>query len=161
MPLSSSLFKRVLLSTGLSLSLLSASLAIPAEPAAAASYSQSVKAQHIISTGSAYMGTPYKFGARSGVTYQFDCSSFVQYIFKANGISLPRTSRSQAHSGYWVARGNLQPGDLVFFKVPVSHVAVYIGNGKILHTYGKPGVTISNLNSGYWNRHYNTARRVI
>lgn len=158
---SSSLFKRILLSSGLSLSLLAASVTVPAEPAAAASYSQSVKAQHIISTGLAYKGTPYKFGAKSGVTYQFDCSSFVQYIFKANGISLPRTSRSQAHAGYWVAKNNLQPGDLVFFKHPVSHVAVYIGNGKILHTYGKPGVTISNLNGGYWERHYNTARRVI
>ncbi len=161
MQVTSSWFKRVLLTSGFSLSLLTAAAVAPAVPAEAATYSQSLKAQHIISTGMAYMGTPYQYGARSGTTYQFDCSSFVQYIYKANGISLPRTSIRQAYTGMWVAKSNLQPGDLIFFKVPVSHVAVYMGNGKILHTYGKPGVTISNLNSSYWQRHYNTARRVI
>jgi hypothetical protein len=60
-----------------------------------------------------------------------------------------------------VSRSNLRPGDLVFFYSPVSHVAIYIGNGKILHTWGKPGVTISNLNYGWWDDHYRTARRVI
>lgn len=59
-------------------------------------------------------------------------------------------------------------GDLVFFSSGsratgknVTHVAVYAGNGKILHTYGKPGVTVSDLNSGTWKKTYLKARRVL
>jgi hypothetical protein len=63
--------------------------------------------------------------------------------------------------GTFVPRDHLQPGDLVFFYSPVHHVAIYMGNGKIIHTYGKPGVTITDLNSGWWSSHYNTARRVL
>ncbi|MDF2664082.1 MAG: hydrolase, partial [Paenibacillus sp.] len=52
-------------------------------------------------------------------------------------------------------------GDLVFFYSPIHHVGIYIGNGKVMHTYGKPGVTISSINSGWWKDHYTTARRVL
>jgi cell wall-associated NlpC family hydrolase len=107
------------------------------------------------------MGVPYKFGAPSGSTRAFDCSSFTQYVYKKNGISLPRTSIAQSKVGRYVSRSNLQPGDLVFFYSPIHHVAIYIGNGKILHTYGAPGVTISSLNSSWWSSHYTTARRVL
>jgi hypothetical protein len=82
-------------------------------------------------------------------------------VYRLNGVSLPRSSRQQSTAGEHVSRSNLQPGDLVFFYSPIHHVAIYIGNGKILHTYGKPGVTISDLNSGWWSSHYATARRVL
>ena len=119
-------------------------------------------AQKIIATGERYMGVPYNFGAKTGNTSSFDCSSFVQTIYGMYGIKVPRLAGQQSHAGVFVARKNLKPGDLVFFyKVPQMHVAIYIGNGKILHTYGKPGVTISNFNSGWWYNHFTTARRVI
>lgn len=147
----------------LSLSIATAGLAGASTPTAhAATYTSSTaKAASIISTGKKYMGVRYVFGAKSGRTNAFDCSSFTQYVYKVNGIYLPRSSKQQAKTGRYVPRSQLKPGDLVFFYSPIHHVAIYIGNGKILHTYGKPGVTISNLNYGWWSKHYTTARRVI
>jgi len=129
--------------------------------AAAATASQ---ANSIINIGDNYLGVPYRFGAPSGVTRVFDCSSFTQYVFKkAAGISLPRTSKAQSKVGSYVARSNLKKGDLVFFRTTgkgVNHVAIYAGNNRILHTYGKGGVRFSSLSESHWNSHYLTARRV-
>ncbi|TMV50363.1 NlpC/P60 family protein [Paenibacillus mesophilus] len=139
-----------------------------AEPAPAAgtasdtdSGSESSVASNIISKGKQYMGVKYKFGSKTGNTSSFDCSSFTQYLYQLNGISIPRGSIDQSRAGTYVPRSQLKPGDLVFFYSPVHHVAIYIGNGKILHTYGDPGVTITDLDSGWWDEHYTTARRVI
>jgi cell wall-associated NlpC family hydrolase len=136
-------------------------------PAAQANPATTNKADKVISTGTHFLGVKYRFGAPSGVTYAFDCSSFTQYIFKKNGISLPRASSQQATKGTQVAKSNLKKGDLVFFKTPgrtgskIGHVAVYAGSNKILHTYGKGGVSYSNLTTSYWKNNYVTARRVI
>jgi Cell wall-associated hydrolases (invasion-associated proteins) len=123
------------------------------------------KAEEVLTTGKSYLGIPYRFGAPSNVTYAFDCSSFTQYIFKENGIELPRTSKEQATLGTKVAKGYLSKGDLVFFSSnsssTVSHVAIYAGNNKILHASTSSGVTISSINSAYWTKNYITARRVI
>ncbi|MHA6529545.1 C40 family peptidase [Paenibacillus sp. BAC0078] len=118
-------------------------------------------ADQIISTGLKYQGVPYQFGAKSGRTDVFDCSSFTQFVFKQSGISLPRSSRQQSTVGTFVPRDQLQPGDLVFFYSPIHHVAIYMGDGKLLHTFGKGGVTVTSLNTGWWNSHYATARRVL
>jgi cell wall-associated NlpC family hydrolase len=123
------------------------------------------KTDKIINTGNKYLGVKYRFGAPSGVTYAFDCSSFTQYIFKKNGISLPRTSTQQSTKGVKVSKSNLKKGDLVFFKDPgrasrIGHVAVYMGNGKMLGASGK-AVKVSNMNSSYWKKHYISARRVV
>jgi len=118
-------------------------------------------ATNVVSIGEHYMGTPYRFGSTSGNVRTFDCSSFTQTVFKQAGINLPRSSSEQSHVGRFVPRSQLQPGDLVFFYSPIHHVGIYIGNGKVLHTYGSPGVTISDMNSGWWSRHYATARRVL
>jgi lipoprotein Spr len=130
-------------------------------PTAHAAVAASSRASGIIATGKHYLGVRYKFGAHTGNTSSFDCSSFTQYLFRKYGVNLPRTANQQSRAGRYVSRGQLKPGDLVFFYSPVHHVAIYIGNGKILHTFGKPGVTITNLNSGWWNSHYATARRVL
>ncbi|MGZ9584177.1 C40 family peptidase [Paenibacillus marinisediminis] len=124
-------------------------------------------ADQVIQIGNQYLGTPYKFGADSNQTRNFDCSSFVQYVYSQVGVDLPRTSYSQATEGTAVKRSELQKGDLVFFssgrrgKGKVSHVAIYAGNDKLLHTYGKPGVTYSNLSDSTWDNQYVTARRVL
>jgi lipoprotein Spr len=153
---------KLVVAVSLSVALIvSGSMFLTVKPAYAATSIASSKASNIIATGKRYMGVSYKFGAKSGSNRQFDCSSFMQYIFDKNGISLPRSSKDQSHVGTYVSRSNLKPGDLVFFYSPIHHVALYIGNGKILHTWGGPGVTISNMNSGWWDRNYTTARRVI
>jgi peptidoglycan endopeptidase LytE len=135
---------------------------------AAASVSASATGSSIVSFGKKYLGTRYQFGASTSTTNYFDCSSFTQYIFKKYGVNLPRTSVAQSKVGTSVSKANLRVGDLVFFSSGsratgknVTHVAVYAGNGKILHTYGSPGVTISDLNSGNWKKTYLKARRVL
>lgn len=113
-----------------------------------------------------YLGTPYVFGAKYGQTETFDCSSFVKTVFAENGIELPRVSRNQALEGIYVSRTDLQVGDLVFFTTKesapkIGHVGIYVGDGKMIHTYGDGGVKYSTIESGWWNEHYITARRLV
>jgi cell wall-associated NlpC family hydrolase len=160
-------FMKPLLSLGLSFTIAFSAVSAAALLPAPVSEAATTTADRIISLGERYLGTPYKFGAKSGVTYQFDCSSFTQYIFKKNGIILPRVSRDQAKKGKYVSKRYLKKGDLVFFSTPssrgkIGHVGVYAGNGNFLHTYKKGvGVTYSKLNSSWWSKSYITARRVL
>lgn len=127
------------------------------------------KADKVISTGKKYWGTPYSFGASKTTTRVFDCSSFVQRVYReAAGVSLPRSSRQQATVGVSVSKNNLKKGDLIFFKANknttskrITHVAIYAGNNKILHTYGQPGVTMSTFTGTNWEKRFVTARRVL
>ncbi|MCW2699231.1 MAG: putative Cell wall-associated hydrolase, partial [Blastococcus sp.] len=80
------------------------------------------------------------------------------YAYAAAGITLPHSSLAQSRLGVRVARADLQPGDLVFFYTPVSHVGIYIGNGQMVHasTSGSP-VAIASLDD---MPSYNSARRI-
>ncbi|REE67007.1 cell wall-associated NlpC family hydrolase [Paenibacillus taihuensis] len=121
------------------------------------------KTKELISYGEKYIGTPYLYGAVPFMTNAFDCSSFTQYVYDNFDIKLPRTSFDQASKGTKVPKGYLSMGDLVFFNTngsSISHVAIYAGNNKILHSANN-GVEISDLNSSYWKKAYVTARRVI
>jgi cell wall-associated NlpC family hydrolase len=101
------------------------------------------------------IGSPYRYGA-SGPN-AFDCSGLVSWAFKKAGVSLPRTSRAMSQVGTPVSRDELRPGDLVFFYKPVSHVGIYIGDGKIVHASSrKSPVKISDIG----RMKFNSARRV-
>jgi cell wall-associated NlpC family hydrolase len=91
-----------------------------------------------IQTALAQVGDSYQHAA-SGPD-AFDCSGLTSYAYAAAGISLPHSSGAQSQLGTQVSRAELQPGDLVFFYSPVSHVGLYIGNGMMVHarTYGSP-----------------------
>ncbi|SDF92600.1 C40 family peptidase [Klenkia brasiliensis] len=91
----------------------------------------SAAAQTAVDTAMAQRGDPYVWAA-SGPN-SFDCSGLVQYAYAAAGISLPHSSRAQASMGQAVSRADLQPGDLVAFYSPVSHIGIYIGNGMMVH----------------------------
>jgi cell wall-associated NlpC family hydrolase len=110
-----------------------------------------------------FYGTPYRFGGNS--SYALDCSGFVQKVFRANGIELPRDSRSQAKYGYKVSLSELKPGDLLFFKThrrDVSHVGIYIGDGKMIHATTKGGqVKISSIYDPYYRQRFLFAKRVV
>jgi cell wall-associated NlpC family hydrolase len=88
-------------------------------------------AQIAIDTAMAQRGKPYVWAAAGPGSY--DCSGLTQYAYAAAGISLPHSSRMQSGMGQSVSRDQLQPGDLVFFYSPVSHVGIYIGNGQMVH----------------------------
>jgi cell wall-associated NlpC family hydrolase len=90
------------------------------------------------------IGTPYLWGAAG--PNAFDCSGLVMWAFQQIGVSLPRTSAAQSQVGTAVSKSDLRPGDLVFFYTPVSHVGIYVGDGKILNasTAGEP-VKISSM----------------
>ena len=157
---------KMTLAISLSASLLFTGSALIAPQKAEAAYSVS-KANRILNKADDYLGRPYRFGASTSTTRYFDCSSYTKHVYNANGIYLPRSSKDQAKRGTFVARKNLKKGDLVFFDTSksrpgIDHVAIYAGNGKILHTYKVGvGVTYSKLNSSYWSGKYSTARRVI
>ncbi len=127
------------------------------------------KAGEIIATAKSYLGDfKYKWGAEPWNTnnkYSY-CSAFVQLVFNRNhGYDLPRTSKNQSKEGSYVSKSNLQAGDLVFFDTDgnggINHVGIYIGDGDFIHSSPINEVGISNLNSGYWEDHYETARRVL
>ncbi len=79
----------------------------------------------------AQVGDAYAYGGNGPGAY--DCSGLTQQSFAAAGVELPRRSADQAAVGTPVDRAALQPGDLVFYYSPVSHVAIYIGNGQVVH----------------------------
>ncbi|WP_318248344.1 C40 family peptidase [Geomonas agri] len=118
---------------------------------------------HIGATAARYLGTPYRFGGEGADG--IDCSSFVQQVFHANQIDLPRTAREQINVGSDVPAGELRKGDLVFFQTYAeypSHVGIYLGDGKMIHaSSGKGEVTISDMNSDYYRPRYLGAKRVI
>lgn len=80
-----------------------------------------------------YVGTPYASGG-TNLSTGVDCSGFTQTVYKQFGIQLQRRSRDQYSSnGVKISKEELKPGDLVFYYSPVSHVAIYIGDGKVVH----------------------------
>ena len=106
-------------------------------------------ADKVVAFAKQFVGTPYVPGGED-LNKGVDCSGFTQSVFKQFGINLPRSSYRQSLVGQEVDVKNLQPGDLLFFKTddyaPVTHVAIYIGDGKIVHASSrKTGVIISKL----------------
>lgn len=125
--------------------------------------SRPVSSTALIDKAYDYLGVRYHYGgtSRSGI----DCSGFARAVYSSQGIKLPRTSIEQSKVGKSVKPGELKQGDLVFFRTRggsrVSHVGVYVGNGKFIHaSSGRGQVTTSNLSDGYYSRRFAGARRV-
>ncbi|WP_216208381.1 C40 family peptidase [Amycolatopsis aidingensis] len=111
-------------------------------------------AQTAVDAALSKRGSAYVWGAEGPST--FDCSGLTSWAYQQAGISIPRSSRAQSAFGTPVSRSQLQPGDLVFFYSPVSHVGIYLGNGKMVHAPTSGDVVkVSPLQDNY-----NSARRV-
>ncbi|HXO42970.1 MAG TPA: C40 family peptidase, partial [Thermoanaerobaculia bacterium] len=108
----------------------------------------SARFKRLVEQAMTYLGTPYRRGGttRRGV----DCSGLVGAVYGEQGLDLPRTAAQQFAEGMAVAASDLRPGDLVFFrdtyKRGISHVGIYIGDGRFLHAAGRRhGVIVSEL----------------
>ncbi len=126
------------------------------------------EAYDLISEAKTYLGTPYLYGGttRNGI----DCSSFVQHVYDAFNISLPRTSVLQSQEGERISKEELKKGDLIFFahtsKSRISHVAIVesvspTGEVFFIHASSSQGVTISSLDMPYWEKRFRTAKRIL
>ncbi|WP_377887464.1 peptidoglycan-binding protein [Alkalihalobacillus sp. R86527] len=121
--------------------------------------SGSFSVMDLIADASEFIGVPYTWGGNTPQS-GFDCSGFLVYVFKKQGVSLPRTMAQMWNVTTPVSSPSV--GDIVFFetyKPGASHGGIYIGNNKFIHAGSSTGVTISNMNSSYWSPRYLGAKR--
>lgn len=119
----------------------------------------------IVATAKKYLGYKYVYGGESP-SRGFDCSGYTKYIFSLYGVSLSHSATAQSKVGSYVAKSDLQLGDLVIFNddanYEIGHVGIYIGGNNFIHASNpSDGVKITSLSTSYYSARYVTARRVI
>lgn len=125
------------------------SSSIPAPPA------PNANVQAVLDAAYSVIGTPYQWGGSSPET-GFDCSGFTAWAWSHAGVYLPHSSAAQYSSLPHVAKEDLQPGDLVFFYSPISHVGMYVGGGQMIHS-PHTGSTV-HVSAIYWDSFVGAAR---
>ena len=139
-------------------------------------YDTLINKNDLVSYSNAFLGMKYLWGGTTPaimdttgkyISGGFDCSGFVQYVYKNFGVNLPRTSMDQVNKGVSVKINNLEKGDLVFFRtnlalpLEVSHVGIYIGDNKFIHSpNSKDVIKISEL-TGYYKDTFVIGKRMI
>lgn len=119
----------------------------------------------LVETAKNYLGIRYRYGG-SSPSRGFDCSGFVYYLLSRHGIRAPHSAAELFRMGKPVSRSEMRPGDLVFFKNTarrrgITHVGIYIGNGKFIHaSSGRGRVTITSLSDPYYAARFVGARRL-
>ena len=125
------------------------------DSSSSSSSSSSGSGSSVVDYATQFVGNPYVWGGTS-LTSGADCSGFVQSVYANFGVSLPRTSYEQQNAGYEVSYADAQPGDLICYG---GHVAIYMGNGQIVHaSNSRDGIKISN-NAAY--RTITSVRRLV
>ena len=124
----------------------------------------------ILESAYSCLGTPYRAG---GTTPDgFDCSGFIRYVFRENGVELARSSREQALEGKPVQLSELKPGDLIFFKMHqgrragshIDHVGLYVGKGQFIHASNNPRsreIRVDDLEKRHYLPKIVEARRIL
>lgn len=132
------------------------------EPRSATTTTQA-SSNNVVQVAESYAGSRYVSGGSS--PSGFDCSGFTQYVYGKCGVTLSRTSYTQATQGTAVNKSELQPGDLLLFHYygssSIGHVGIYVGNGKFIHAANSNrGVVYDSIESGYYADNYAGARRL-
>ncbi|MFB5085979.1 C40 family peptidase [Psychrobacillus sp. PGGUH221] len=151
-----SLFKKIITIFSLTVVLAAGTFAGNTEAAS------SVASTQIVSSAKSLIGIKYRYGGTTKAG--FDCSGFIGYVYKQQGVKLPRTAAGMYSTGKAVKKANLAVGDLVFFNTTgkgVSHAGIYIGSGKFIHASSSKGVRIDKINDPYyWGKKYVGAKKV-
>ena len=117
--------------------------------------------QPVLDVAVTELGTPYRYGGST--PRGFDCSGLVYYAYYKAGIRIPRSTMAQYRHAQRVALKNLQPGDLVFFRIArrsVTHVGIYAGNGRFIHAPSRGRVvSYDSLDDPYWKKRLVAAGR--
>jgi cell wall-associated NlpC family hydrolase len=115
----------------------------------------------LVHTAKTLMGTPYRWGGTGPAA--FDCSGLVMYVHRQFGYEVPRTAAQQYKEATRVKRRDLQPGDLVFFKLSgrkISHVGIYTGDDYFIHAPQSGGrVRLASLDNAYFRKRFAGAGR--
>ncbi len=117
--------------------------------------SLSSRGGNIITTATRYIGTPYRWAGTTPAG--FDCSGFVMTVYSMNGLAIRRMADEQYYGGNKLKKEDLTTGDLVFFSTygpGVTHVGIYMGDDKFIHSSSRRGVTISSLNDPYYKARF-------
>ena len=123
------------------------------------------RAAHLVVTAMGALGVRYRRGGDSCET-GFDCSGFVRAMYQqASDLVLPRRAEEQAAATQTIHKDELRPGDLVFFNTlrrAYSHVGIYVGEGRFIHSPRSGAqVRVESMDTSYWQRRFNGARRVL
>lgn len=121
----------------------------------------SSKQEQVIKIAHDWLGTPYLWGGntRKGV----DCSGFVKNVYQEVGINLPRTAQMQFDYSYKISKDKIKPGDLLFYRKngKITHVAIYVGKGEIIHSSTGRGVIKQPITDDYLSSIFAGAGRVL
>jgi cell wall-associated NlpC family hydrolase len=136
----------------------------PSAPSIPSTSSWEAKADAIIAHSKSLIGkVNYQYSVRNRTEYILDCSSFTQWMYEKEGISIKWGTKYQKDAGTYVSKANLRKGDLVFFSAnstSINHVGIYIGDNQFIHNASSGGVQISDF-EGFWGKEYETGRRVL
>jgi cell wall-associated NlpC family hydrolase len=123
---------------------------------------EATSGEKVVSIAAGLLGTPYRYGGESPRA-GFDCSGLVFYSFEQMGLKVPRTAADQRKAAERIGRGDLEPGDLVFFrssKGRVDHVGIYAGEGRFIHAPNSGSVvSYAYLDDPYYRTHFVSAGR--
>jgi cell wall-associated NlpC family hydrolase len=116
--------------------------------------------ESIVCTAIKYLGVRYRYGGTS--PFGFDCSGFVMFVFRKNGIILPRNAKGQFQNGTRISIQGAKPGDLVFFRIwsrrrsrSISHVGIYLGDHQFIHSPSRgKRISITSIRNPYWRKRY-------
>ncbi|WP_298450051.1 NlpC/P60 family protein [uncultured Marinobacter sp.] len=120
----------------------------------------SVKADKLWQVFERYQGAPYHYGGTTGSG--FDCSGFITTAYHESlGQQLPRSTSLMLRHGKAVSTENIEPGDIVFFRIAGKdqHAGIYMGDNRFIHASTSSGVIMSDLNGYYWRDRLSQARR--